>query len=382
MDKISTYLRRYFILNKRLLKRVSFLVILLLVPISVLTMNVVAANSDSGVVTVALAMQDDSDPLANEIVSELLGDSGLIRFEYYETVLQAREALEGGRVDAAWIFSGDMESKIEKFVAHTHKNNAFVVVLQREDNVMLRLSCEKLNMALYPHISLALCQNYIYEHILTLEDLSEERLREYYDSVDAEGEDLFEFVYTDGTVVENNKSNNYLTAPLRGFMSIMVVLSGLAVAMYYKQDELRGTFDRMPHKRRFSFMLSYHATAVLTTALVMFVTLLLVGMASFTLGEMISVLLYCAVTVGFCVGVGLLLKDIRLLGTVTPILVVVMTVLCPVFFNFVDLPAVQFLLPPYYYLNTIYSSRYIWCMVIYAVALYGFDYVLYRLQRK
>ena len=382
MKKISTLLRRYFILNKRLFRKASFVVILLLVPVLVGAMAIVSRNSESGMLTVALAMQDNSDTIANDIITELSDNRGLILFERFETVKEASEAVEKGRADAAWIFSNDMDRKIKKFAAHTHPNNAFVVIIQREDNVLLRLSHEKLNTVLYPYISVALCGNYIYDHVLTLDDLPEEKLKEYYYSVNAEGEDLFEFVHMGDDTPVDVRESNYLTSPLRGLLAIMVVLSGFAVAMFYMQDEARGTFDRIPYRRRFVFSLSYHATAVVSTATVTFISLLLVGMAEFSLREITALLLYCLITVGFCMGARLLLRDIRILGVSTPVLVVAMTVLCPVFFNFAKIPAVQFLLPPYYYLNAIYSTKFILYMIIYALAVYGVDYALYRLQRK
>ncbi len=382
MKKISTFLRRYYILNKRLFRKISFAVILLLVPVLVAAMAIVSRNSDSGMLTVALAMRDDNDVIANEIVTKLSDDSGLIRFEYFGTVNEASEAVEDGRADAAWIFSDDMESKIKKFAAHTHVNNAFVVIIQREDNVMLRLSHEKLNTVLYPYISIALYGNYIYDNVLTLDELSQEQLKEYYYAVNAEGEDLFEFVNMDKDSPIDVSENNYLTSPLRGLMAIMVVLSGLAVAMFYMQDEARGTFDRIPYRQRFVFSLSYHATAIVSTALVMFLSLLLMGMTTFAPREIAVLILYCVITLGFCMGIRLLFGDVRVLGVLAPVLIVAMTVLCPVFFNFVDLPAVQFLLPPYYYLKAIYSTKYILYMVIYAVVVFGVDYTLYRLQRK
>ena len=79
MKTVLFTLKRAVILNKRLLKKPSFLVILLLVPLLVLLLGM-AAKEESGMLTIALAMEDKTDSTATEIVSALLKDNGLVHF--------------------------------------------------------------------------------------------------------------------------------------------------------------------------------------------------------------------------------------------------------------------------------------------------------------
>lgn len=374
-------LRRFFILNKRLIKKPGFIAILLLVPILVVSLAILSNKDESGILTVALATEDRDDKISNEIVSDLLDEHGLVYFIRADSPEEAYELVQSGQADSAWIFPDEMEKKIEKFVKFPSDRNAFVLVVQREDNIFLRISHEKLNTALYPYLSLSLCENYIYREIMSPDDISSEEIKKYYDSINAEGEDLFLFVYANSEKADTEKTN-YLLSPMRGLLSIMVVLGGFAVSMFYLQDESKGTFDRMPRGRRFLFSVGYHTVAVADVAIAALIALLISGLATSLLSEILSLVLYVIITVGFCMGLRLLCKDIRLIGALAPALTVVMAVLCPVFFPAPDLPFIQYLLPPYYYLNALYKPQFIGYMAIYALVIYAFDALIYRLRTR
>ena len=71
--------RRFFLwyglLSKRLLKRPAYLAVLLLIPLFALAISLFS-RQDSGALTIALSVEDQSDPLAAAITDRLLsGDS-------------------------------------------------------------------------------------------------------------------------------------------------------------------------------------------------------------------------------------------------------------------------------------------------------------------
>ena len=55
-----------------------------------------------------------------------------------------------------------------------------------------------------------------------------------------------------------------------------------------------------------------------------------------------------------------------------PVLVVVMLVVCPVFFDLGVLRQVQDLFPPTYFVNAAYNGRYLLYLPVYSLALGGF----------
>ena len=54
-------------------------------------------------------------------------------------------------------------------------------------------------------------------------------------------------------------------------------------------------------------------------------------------------------------------------GVMIPLLIVAMLLVCPVFFDLGALRMVQFLLPPTYYINGVYNTRYILYMAVYTL---------------
>ena len=80
-----------WMLCKRLWKKATFLLILGLIPLLVFGFGILA-EEQSGFVTVVLAAEDASDPLANSMTDRLLQERGLMRFVSCDSPAEA-EAL-------------------------------------------------------------------------------------------------------------------------------------------------------------------------------------------------------------------------------------------------------------------------------------------------
>lgn len=382
MESLSTLFRRYYIFNKRLFKKPSFLIILLLVPMLIFSLNIVSANEDSGIMTIALAKEDNEDPLATEIVDSLRKSRSLIRFIPCETINEASTLVEKGKADAAWIFPEKMQEKIDKFTDLIHGRNAFVKLIEKESNVFMLLAHEKLTSVLYPYCSFSLYKDFVRDNIIALDILSDAELQEYYHAIEAEGADIFQFSYLDSNESAENRLTDYLLTPLRGLMSALIMLGGFAVAMFYMQDEANKKFDWIKSGKRFPFAIGYHMTAVLNMGIIVLIALFVTNMNVSLARELISMALYIIITVGFCMAVRLICRDIRIFGAVIPALLIGMIALSPVFFDIKNLPFLQYLLPTYYYLNSIYNINFLYSMILYAVLIYGFDYLMYRIKTR
>ena len=200
MSRINEFLKRYLIFTKRLLLKKSFLTILLLVPLLVGAFEIAVKHGDSGIITVALAAEDSQDELAREIVADIMDDDNeFVRFVLCDSPSDATSDVETGVADVAWVFKDNLENRIEKFVNHTHKNNYFVTVIQREsNNTFLSISSEKLNSVIYPHISRAM---FFAAGKDKVSEVTDEELEELYSAINAEGTELFDFVYAKENVI-------------------------------------------------------------------------------------------------------------------------------------------------------------------------------------
>lgn len=351
----------FWLLTKRLYKKLTFLAILLLIPALVLGYGA-AAKGDSGVITVVLAQQEE-DPVAEDIIRSLEGSSQLIRYEICGGAELAEEMVRGGKADMAWIFHGGLDAKLDKFVEQPKAKNAVVTVLLREDDVSLRLAREKLSGALYQVLSQRIYLSYIRENVPEFDGLSDEVLMEYYAGQEM-SDTLFDFNDPQDDL-ENVQSVHYLTAPVRGLLAVVVALCGMATAMYYVQDTQRGTFAWVSTGLRPGVELGCQLVSLANVTAVVMLALVLTGQTGSFLVELAAALLYCLCCAAFSMALRRLCGSLRILAMLLPLLVVLMLVLCPVFFDLSALRPFQYLLPPTYFIQGVHNAKYLLYMMGY-----------------
>lgn len=359
----------FLLLNKRLYKKVTFLLILVLIPVLVMGYGAVA-REESGLFTVALACQTE-DITARQLMQELKDGSDLVRFVICEDPETARAMVNGQRADAAWIFDGDLEEAIKRFAVDPSRKNAFVQIIEGESSVPLKLIREKLSGVVFSRSSKACFLDYLRKNVPGVAEATDEELLRYYDEFAAEAT-FFEFAYLDGEVKDETAQNsNYLLSPVRGLLAVVIVLGGLAAAMYYMQDEKMGTFSLVPQKRKALVEFGCQLIAVLNVAVVALAALAFAGITVALGRELVMLILYALSTALFCMTLRRICGSIGALGTLLPVLVVGMLVVCPVFFDLAALRYVQYLFPPTYYIHGANSDYYLTLQPIYIAALLG-----------
>lgn len=345
---------------KRLYKKATFLVLLVLIPVLVLSYGMVS-QEESGIVVIALASEGDTvDPLTRSVWDALL-ESKVMRCIQCESPEQARILVLQGDADVAWIFAADLETKIYDFAAHRSRKNAFVTILEPDNRVALKLVREVISGVLFPHCSEALYLTYIRENAPELASVSDERLLEYYRNMDF-GDGLFVFTDLEGNPVEETA---YLLTPVRGMLAVVIVLAGLAAAMYYHRDTENGTFSWVPLHRQVWVELGCQMISIGNVAAVALLSLILTEQSVSLHRELTTGLLYCLCVAAFSMVMRRVTLGIRGLGMITPLLAVMMLAVCPVFFEVSALRQVQYLFPPTYYIHGAYNVKYLGYMAAY-----------------
>ena len=173
MSSIRRFFLWYALLSKRLLRRPGYLAVLLLIPLFAIALALFS-RQESGVVTVALCLEEPADPAARAAAERLLNAESILRCSAYPDGDAAREAVRQGQADAAWILPADLEKRLSSFARYG--SGGCITVVEREENVFLMLAREKLYAALYPELSFDLFRNYLVRE-LGAEGLTEEQLR-------------------------------------------------------------------------------------------------------------------------------------------------------------------------------------------------------------
>lgn len=370
MKKLRKGLLLYVLLQKRLFKKYSFLVILCMVPLFAAGIRLVSAQ-EKGVLKIVLCAEDGQTSEAGKIQKQLLEEKGIIRFSAAETQQEAVHDVESGAVDAAWIFAGNFSENLEDCAAGRWYGGPPVIVVEREDNIALQLAREKLCGALYPDMSYEIYRQFVRSTLLQ-EEIPEQELRQAYETSRVEGS-LFQLSFLDETGRKPEQAD-YMVAPLRGLLSLVVLLCGLACAMYYLQDEAAGLFAWMPAGRSRLFVYGYHLTATVDAAAAVLAALYFSGCFTSLGRELVLMSCYVFASTGFCLLVGRLCGSLEGLAAGTPVLMLMMLVLCPVFLDIRRLRIIQYLFPPFYYLNAVYHESFLVYLLLYMAVIYILDF--------
>ncbi len=350
-------------LSKRLYKKVAFLAIMLAIPVFALAVSF-AAKQDSGFIKVVLTKEDANDVVATKIVDELLQDNTLINFSAVESPADAVGMVKSGQADAVWIFPGGIEEKINAYSGVDSNKKPFIKVIEREKTVFSQISREKLTAIMFGYCARACYIDYARTNISALDNLTDEQLLNYYENV-AITEELFTFGNVSNTA--DNENVGYLTSPIRGILAVLMALCGMAAAMFYMDDEKRGTFSLVQENRKLLVSSACILIAVFNIAIVVLLALFISSLATSFLNELLCMMLYCICCTAFCLLLMELFPSVKLYSAVVPLFVVLMVALCPVFFDFSETMAFGRLFPPAYYIYAIYSTEYKLYMLAYSV---------------
>lgn len=361
MKKVILY---YGLLSKRFFKKASFVILLLSIPLLTAGLRIVS-HQDSGMLKIILCAED-GDALTKDVMGTLMKEKTVLQFTVMDNAEEAREAVRNNQADAAWIFAEEFQEKLDFYSMYGYSENVPVLVVEREDTIPLQLSKIKLFGVLYPHVAYSAYQHFAKEELLPQEDISDEALLKAYEISSQEGS-LFNLAYMDFT--EGADSQNYITAPLRGLLSLMILLCGFAAAMFFYQDEEQGMFDGISLHKRHTRLYFYELAAMAPAAFVSLAALFITGNTEQTGWECLIMAVFLLDCTLFCSLLKRILHSSKIMGAVIPLLLLGMLVLCPIFFSYRGLRMIQILLPPYYYLNAVHNTGYLAGMLLHAAVI-------------
>lgn len=352
MKRIRKVFIYYVLLSKRFLKKISFVLLLCAVPVLVLGMKNVSGK-DAGMLDILLYLEDPEDETARSLADKLLNSESVITYQLAEDEESARKMVSRGEADALWIFKDDLANRTQKIISRGMKGEGILTVVEREDNVAMQLARIKLFGTMYPVLSYALCKDFARSDLDI--EATDEELRSYFEAHDNESE-LFVLDYIDGEGEKKAEKQNYLTAPLRGMLALLIILGGFAADMFFMQDKEQGILDAFSAKRRQWAIYIYQLAAMIPVTMAVLAALYLIRDFAGLGRELLLLVLYLADSMVFCNLVRKLCGTAGHLGAAIPILILGMLVICPIFFYFRDLRMVQCLLPPFYYLNAAHTG--------------------------
>jgi len=354
----------FVLLNKRLYKKITYVGILLLIPILVVLFTLTVKDS-GGIVNIVLAQEDPKDSFASQIIRELYNDSAVIAFQEASPE-DAIELVSAGKADAAWILPADLTGRLTDYIYEEKNSDGFIRIIEREQTVPLRLAREKLGAVMHRQSVKITYLKHIREVAPETREMDDHMLLGYLERTDVSGQ-LFAFYDIHGN--RRDDTANFLTTPIRGLLAVLAVISAIVTAMYYQSDLDRGIFSLLAERHRVYGEFGYQMISSVNILFFVTVTLLLTGLGTKLWVEVLLFFLFSICCALFAMLLRMFFGGRRGLAVLIPVLTIVMLAVCPVFFDIGYLRKIQFLLPPTYFINGAYSFRYL-------IYLAGYDILL------
>lgn len=364
MRRIRCGLLWIFMIWKRMFKKPGYVILLLLIALFAGVFSVFLQNSGE-LVKIAIFADEES---TQKVFCNSEKTTTVIKYEYFDSEEKALDAVKLQGYDAAWVMNGTLEESAQKFVL---SGKPMVQIFEREDTVFLRLSRERLYATIYPYVSKALYDEFMQENFA---DAHREVTDEYYYS-QSEARPIIEIKFNNSE--QKIDELDLLASPVRGILAVAVFLCAYAALMSFKRDRDVGLFARSPENRLVYIEAAYIFISVVNAAVLSLFSMWLTGIFTAFGTELLLMLVYMLLCTSLCIVLGELSENVGILGAVMPIITLVMLVLCPVFINIANIPQIQLLLPPFYYLSAIQNMKYVAYSALYIVA----SVVLYALLR-
>ena len=354
----------YRLLTKRLLKRPSFWLILFLVPLLSAAAGLLGGQ-ESHLLSLGLYVPENGDRLAAQVASELLENDGAVEYKMFDSGEELRRQTAFGQIDGGYLFPEDFSARLQGLIDGTE--DTLVTFVAGEDTPWLKAAREQFFGAVFPHLSRALSEGFALEQAEELgKDPSETvmEMEKLYEANLVE-EELFSLsVY--GQEDSGSGQGSYLTAPLRGFLALFVFLAGLAMAMFLLKDKKEGVWRWLVRGREGALPWLYILTGTLIAGFAAFAGLMVSRTGGSWYGELLRMLLLVLAVTGFSTVLAQLISRPAVLGACIPVLILAGAVLCPVFLTIRGMEALQYLLPPYFYLAGTGSARLTLFLALYA----------------
>lgn len=384
---------KYLLLLKRLLKRKSYILMLVLVPLLV---NVLILLGDgSGAVMkigVYVPGQDASSQALREMIYE---DSAPIRYVKYYNLNEMIADLKDKTIDEGWAVPYDLDTVVRQMAASQYPSDK-IYVLIREEGLSHMLGREIITSKVYPLIAKQLMIQYMSKNIYDGKP-TEKQLLEMNNSYEAYNVDgsFFEMGYFDEATNKISYGDSILLMPLRGIISIWLLLCGIATSMYYLIDEKNGLFIWWKTKTPFLRDIGYYGVVFILPTIIAFLTIVQCNGIALQLSdwategkleshreymnavlatvpyEALTLIVYVFNIIFLAMLFRMIFRSVRNLGILTPALIMMTMVLSPVFIDIKELRPIQRFCPAFHYLSSLHDHYYLVTLGVYTVILGG-----------
>lgn len=359
----------YILLTKRFFKKPLYLLALCTIPLLILCLRLISSN-EKNILNIAVYVENDNDELSHELSSKLFSNKGIINYFKVNTSDQLNQSVLNKDADCGYIIPDNLHEHIIQYASGINKdlpfNGHIFSVITQKDTVQLQLAREQFYGIFYRYLSPEITNEFIssnqeFGYIDKVQLI--EQLDNLYSTERVTGS-LFAYTYSNGET--NCEENDYLVSPVRGLLSVFLLLIGLSSAMFFVNDTDHHIFDWISIKHFPVFSYFYLFTAMIPGGIAAYTGLYISGRFTIWFRELPLMFLYILAVTGLVNLVQRYFHRVIYIGTMIPFLIIISLALCPVFINIKGFMPVKLLLPAYPYLTALFNNRMYVILGIYA----------------
>lgn len=367
MKKIFTW---FWLFQKRIIKKPMFQMTILLIPTIVLLLFIF---NEGGGSMVRVAVCSGSDELSDAFTDKLLDSSNsVIQFYECENEKELREDVIRGKAECGYIFADDLFIRLQE--GDSDSANKSIAVINKDSSVTTKVINEIICGKMFSEKSYKILEEFIMEkhpeYFISEDEHSKlKKLFEEYKTPKM----MFDFQYINGeeNVLLDGEDHNYYMMPVRGILSVLMLVAAMSGILMLYKDEKKGTWEWIRLKNRPVFNYVFILMPVFLPALVSLIAIFATGLNTGIITEIILMCVYVILVAGFCNLIRTLVKNIYVVCSLLPILVLLSLVISPVFIDLGDImPGIDFIrlfIPSGYYLEALYSQQMQLKMIVAAV---------------
>jgi len=371
---------KYILLLKRLLKKKSYIFMLLIVPFMVMMLNAMG-SADAGLMTIGVYIPgiDESSSFLRQDLSE---NPGSLQFVFYDTEDDVVSAVTSQEVVEGWIVPNNLDEVVANMAGSGNSKEKIQIII-REQGLTHMLGKEVISSRVFPRIARDMAVKYVSKFVYNDEPSADEvnHILQTYDNYGING-NLFEMGYVDEDAAPVEEEVSYLLMPLRGILALWLLLCAIAASMYYLEDDKNGLFIWWKVKAPIIRDFLYYVVIIAIPSVMVLVGLIYGGVFTNIKRELIAIVLYDLAIIFLANILRLLIRSIKGLGIITPILIMASAIFAPVFIDFKEGRTIQKFSPTFHYLYCIHDEYYVKSLLLYGIILLAIWYIINTISRQ
>lgn len=338
--------------SKRFLRQPLFLLLLLLLPAGTMLFSYLAHQKTTAV-KVGLVWED-TGRMEREIAERLMEHQGIASFVRCASEEELKREIGEGRLECGYCLPPGMEKRIAE-----GKYAGLITQYYREGMFLHSFVAETVFAAVYDRYGERIASDYVLESGLYNTDmLDREQIAGMYREQHKK-QSTFTFTYDEGTPVQRSLGD-YLMAPLKGGMALIILLAGFCGVITWLEDKKRGLGMTAPAKVRRLLPFLSTGIPVLYLSVAGLVSEAVSRQAFLSAKEIAYMIIYDIMVIMFVTVFSYSGLSGRVMWGIAIGLVFAGAVSTPVFVNLPavipGLSALSWLCPPAYYLKAVYGG--------------------------